>query len=269
MNSNLLDYPLEKTAKLEKQDTVVNFAEMSKTDKIKYKKKTGKLEGEGVIYYYNSFIDLIDKNELIKKYEKIKNNSNDYYLKLSEEKRNRNRNQYRYSLKNVKFGDSLGIDKIVLLMPEIHTPLGNYSSLYFKEYFTTEQKIYRNIKNIANRLKLEIVEFGLNKSDSGNINAFNDYALLSSWLYELNFQNNIDYLPSTQKYISSLAKKYGTNYFAWIGVNYSKFGSYELLIIDVSNNKLVTYYNQALPQIGQDFLKLNIYNSLYRVKSKS
>jgi len=262
MNTDLLDYPLEKKNKIE-QDTAVDLENMSKIDKIKYAKKTSKHTENKDKYYYNALVDLSDKEELLKRYEKIKLNTSPKQKKQNK----RRKNSYRRSLRNVKFGEALGINKLIIFPIDYYTSLGDYHSNEINAFFKNKLKAVNAIKKISKQLNLEIVKLGSNETGRVNVEQINDYALLSSWLNELNFQNNIDYIPATQKYINDLSSKYGTNYLGWIGINEQNYGSYELLIIDISTKKIVAYYNHSMKKRAFDFLKLNIYNSFYRVKN--
>lgn len=266
MGSNLNDFPLEKTSKVIQQDSVVDIENMSKIEKIKYTKKTNKKAENEDKYFYNALVDLPNKKELINKYEKYRlNPSVSSKRKIGDESGTSN---YRRSLRNVKFGEKLGINKLVVFPIDYYSNLGEYGSKDISLYFKNNAKVVNAIKDIARQVNLEIIDLASDKAGSVNAEQINDYAKLSSWLSELNFQNNLDYIPATQKYISDLSTKYGTDYFAWIGINYSEYGSYELLIIDISTNRVVAYYNNTLPKKAFDFLKMNIYNSFFRIKSK-
>lgn len=121
--------------------------------------------------------------------------------------------------KERKFGKSLGVDKLIISEP------------YYKRYDTrkkiqnsyieSEKKqvtLREDILKISNKLELEITTLDQQELIENDIDRLNDYSVLNSWLSESSSHDMVRIIPYSSQYVNYLPKKYGTDYFAWIGV---------------------------------------------------
>lgn len=119
-----------------------------------------------------------------------------------------------------KKGLYLGIDKIVVVNP---------SFLYINqkkeaqmEHLKSEDgqkdvKGYLDVAAKAAKLKMEILDVNALKSD--DVDKFNDIRNVNDWFSQQHDYDNLSLTPGlSQAAVDSIAQKYGTKYFMWMGV---------------------------------------------------
>lgn len=266
LSFNLSKLPLTLNANKKPKEQNIDISSLSKTEKIKYRKKANKSTINLDTYYKHALVDLPESEELVNKFKKIRTKDEDFYKELKHQKKSKVKRNYNNDFDNLKYGEGLEIKKIILLPSNYYQHLAGFSPSSVKELFQEKDKVSAKVKEIASKVNLEIISFDEN---TNNTDLQNDKALVATWLYEQNHQASVDYMPASQKYISILCEKYNTNYIGWIDIDFRKGGSYEMIVVDLKTKKPILYYNQVFTRPLFDFLKMNIYSSLNRLRSKS
>ncbi len=260
LESSILDFPLEYIPPVSEQDTTVDYENMPKIEKIKYKKRNQNNSNKPNDYYYKALIDLPENNKLIERYVLIESEN--------EEKEEVSVFDRKEKIKEGKNGFSLGIDTIILINPVFETKIKDYTQEKINSYYSKQQKFDKVVKKTAKKLDLNFVELRSNILSENDINKINDISILMAWIYEIHFQEYPDYIPANQKYIDEIIKKYKTKYFAWVSLNYTSTGYYyyDFYVFDLEKAEFVLTYSRKVPSPAFDFLKSNIYYSLLQTK---
>lgn len=189
----------------------------TKYDKIKKKK-----EEEGTTDYFLKYalVEQMQDPEFVAMYDaKIKER-----VKWEEEKTWKESREYRAEQRkinetNKRKGFALGIQKMVFVSPfyvKIDETKRNAHQLVASE---GAQKAFD--ERIAENAKLSGIDFALlDKKDlsENGASAFNDISYLTDWISEKYDHEDLNFVNYKEEYAQSLVKKYGTQYFCWMGV---------------------------------------------------
>ncbi len=170
----------------------------------------------------------------------------------------------------------LGIDKVIFIPPY-------YSRVEYKDgddfvnFYESEerQKWLLDVeKKCANQLKLSFAEVNTVGISSGDLEKFNDNAVVNEWI-ETRFRhgNNSDEVIENAESIKQLIDKLGSKYLAWGGVANVKGRSYKntyfFLVFNLESGEVMKYETQyARTKDYSDMVTSLVYNSLMHVSKK-
>lgn len=189
----------------------------SKYDKIK---KIKEAEGTPDFYLKYALVEQMQDQDFLSFYEtKIKER-----VKWEEEKTRKESREYRAEQRkinetNKRKGFALGIDKMVFVSPfyvKVDETRKNALQLVASE---SAQKIFD--ERIVENAKLSGIDFALlDKKDlsENGAGAFNDISYLTDWISEKYDHEDLNFINYKEEYAQNLVKKYGTQYFCWMGV---------------------------------------------------
>ncbi len=121
--------------------------------------------------------------------------------------------------KNLKQGNRMGIDKVVVVNPYyLSVDMRKENAV---EYLKTEDKAAKFRQSVIDNAKAANIEVDLlapNELRANDIEKYNDLALLNEWVDEQIDYGRMDFSGYQADKIAELSKKYNTRYFLWTGV---------------------------------------------------
>ncbi|MES2733884.1 MAG: M48 family metallopeptidase [Bacteroidota bacterium] len=203
-----------------------------------------------------------------------------------------------------KKGAALGIDKVVMINPAYSKiDQRKAKSIRYLDSESAELKLNEQIQKNAQLAKLKVDIISDNTLQSSDVNKFNDYAFLRTWIREhinhLDASVTMGNLDVTS--VQELVAKYGTKYYCWTGfasVREKKrmkaavfFGSlvfaptipyalyyvtmpeydtyYYSIVFDLTTGKPVFQDIQFIDKRNsRDVINSTVYNTFYQLKNK-
>lgn len=279
---------------------------MSKYDKIRAQRKEEVTEIKNTEFIRLAFVDLYNDDDFRTNIEKAFAEA-ETEKKLDSETRYKNkerkaRAKAKEDKRKFKHGHLLGIDKAVVINPFfMKLDLRKGEKVKYEQSESALLRYYDKIKWTANSLDLDIDILTMSSMDSMDTERFNDVAFLSNWIDSRFSQLDQDMVEMEAEKLNVLKEKYGTKYFCWTGVmNFRKKQSTNVLnlcvgivvppflpfaIYSMIKPRYETYYyyiafdldtgepamaifNQFPQGDSQDYINVNIYDSLYQLKTK-
>jgi beta-barrel assembly-enhancing protease len=114
----------------------------------------------------------------------------------------------------------LGISKVVIVNPT-YAKLSTQpkdKQLFIEETEAGKDALIDILKENAKLVKIEAEVLHVFNMESNNTPEFNDMNMLEEWVDEQIRTGNVHFLGTQQAEINALAKKYGTDYFMWVGI---------------------------------------------------
>jgi hypothetical protein len=206
----------EKTDSL-KTEPAKTEKEKSKYEKIREKKKETQLNGL-FKYALAPYLDQpVFQEELKKVQEGVKKRKDRKAYNESE----KGRAEWSKKQRNkVRKGQRLGISQVVIVNPfYLNLDQRKSQSVQYQKSEMSQEKFIDLLKNNAQKAGLKATLLDIDHLKAGDVEKFNDIALLNQWFAEqVNFEN-LSITPGfRQAEINAIAKKYGTKYFCWTGV---------------------------------------------------
>ncbi|OFY84010.1 MAG: hypothetical protein A3F72_18490 [Bacteroidetes bacterium RIFCSPLOWO2_12_FULL_35_15] len=279
INSNSLflnDFSRKSKTELKNQDTIQvvkvdsTDVEESKYSKIKKQQQKVEVETEDNFTKY-AFVGLLKDDEFVSRYSKMAKGLTqkpvtDEYVKKAKPQ----------TKKKTTDAPFFGIDKVIFIDPfymKIKNEHGK-ANVQFYESEDRQQVLLDIQKKCADRLKLQYTCLTTKDIAAGDIERYNDNALLNEWLGErFKHGDNNDELVTSSENMKQLIEKLGAKYVAWSGVYNSKGGAYRntyfFILLDLETGKLMkfeTRYTRA--KDSNDLISSFVYNSLMHVAKK-
>ena len=263
----LTELPL-KTSELIISDDNVDLSKLSKTEKIKHRKKQTTKKLSSGKYYYNALMGLADTDILFEQYNKVKKGIDKKELTPKEKKAIRNK-ENEMDDKIEKYGHSLGIDSIGMFPLYYQYDLGKVSVNRIKKHKSQKIKFAKKMSSSAKKIDLEINYLDISGLKKNDLDRFNNFALLTTWFYESYFQPENDFVLGTQQYLYDINDYIDMNYYAWpIMRNIGSWHQYTIFLFEMHTGNLVYKYQEQLPGMRSDITKSNLYYSLLQIKRK-
>ena len=280
INSNSLflnDFSKKSKAELKSLDTVAvvkvdsTDVEESKYSKIKKQQQKVEVETDDNFTKY-AFVGLLKDDEFVNRYSKMargltqKPTTTDEYVKKSKPQ----------AKKKTTDAPFFGIDKVVFIDPfymKVKNEHGN-ENVQFYESEDRQQVLLDIQKKCADRLKLQYTCLTTKDIAAGDIEKYNDNALLNEWLGErFKHGDNNDELVTSSENMKQLIDKLGAKYVAWSGVYNSRGRSfrntYFFILLDLETGKLMKFETRyTRSKDSNDLITSFVYNSLMHVAKK-
>lgn len=279
INSNSLflnDFSRKSKAELKSQDTIQvvivdsTDAEESKYSKIKKQQQKAEVETDDNFTKY-AFVGLLTDDEFVSRFSKMAKGHTQ--KPVTDEYVKKPKPQTRKKTTDAPF---FGIDKVIFIDPFYMKVKNEHGNQYvqFYESEDRQQALLDIQKKCADRLKLQYTCLTTKDITAGDIDKYNDNALLNEWLGErFKHGDNNDELVTSSGNMKQLIDKLGAKYVAWSGVYNSKGGSYRntyfFILLDLETGKLMkfeTRYTRA--KDNNDLITSFVYNSLMHVAKK-
>jgi len=232
---------------------------LTKTEKIKLKRTS---QTSSTFFDY-SLVGLRNLTDLYDAYDKL----------ILERAKYANEDSLLALKKNQKKtkGLSLGIKHTLMLPPyyELYMPNGKFSD-YIKAYDTRRKDFVVLIDKMTNKIGLQTTKFSLENVGENDKGLFNDYALFTQWIIQYDSQSEEGYLMSSRRYMAEIAKRYNSQYFTWVAIDYEgRYAYLKVVTIDFTTGKVLLSYRKEINASAKDVLKSNLYYvfmQLYRDK---
>lgn len=200
---------------------------LSKYAKIDYISAKDKKEEEAY-FIRSAFIDNFQDKEFAEKYqayvrkkevmdEKSKETEKQKRTRLTQEKKQKAKEDRIVRKK----GAALGIDKIVIINPFYYRiDERKKKSFRFLDSESAQLRLDEKITNNASLAHLNVTLLSQNNFSSSDVDKFNDYAFLRSWISERihHLDASIPMSNIEGERVEQLIQKYGTKYYCWTGV---------------------------------------------------
>jgi hypothetical protein len=240
---NLSELPTEIVEKLDSAD----YAKLNKTEKIKYNKKIAPQEADK--YHYKALIGLKDPHKIIRKYNDFVNEISARSNEQSEQKA------------------SMSVNKIVMLTPHLEIKNKFLSEKGIEKFAHTRADFTESFLKSATKLKIQIEQQNLKNITKNDINKYNEHALTSLWVYEMTTGIS-GVITGTEKYVKERYQNSEKQYFINTGITENNNTPvYFLILYDLKNGSVVYTYSNYLKRLSKDYIRSNIYNSLYRINN--
>jgi predicted Zn-dependent protease len=310
------DFSKNPLSEVRKSFTLANRTDTTEAEKrSKYQKialeqlKTQAQESEHFIKY--TFVDDFKEASFAEdfdKYLKEKQLLSQELHETKKQKRSRIRTENRQKAREEKLiskkGAALGIDKVVMINPAYSKiDQRKATSMRYLDSESAELKFNEQIQKNAQLAKLKVDIISDNSLQRTDVNKFNDYAFLRTWIRE-----HINHLDASVAMgnldvasVQALVAKYDTKYYCWTGfasVREKKrlkaaalFGSmvfvpllpygiyyaatpeydtyYYSIVFDITTGKPVFQDIQFInKKNSRDVLNSTVYNTFYQLKNK-
>jgi hypothetical protein len=288
----------------------VDYQKMSKYMKIELVHMKEKLTSDPYFINYifvknfqdNDFALTFDKYlaEKEKSREVVKESRKQKRIRLHQERKQREKQQRTIRKK----GEALGIDKIVLVNPwHAKVDQRKRKQVNYIASESAEIELSEQLQKNARLAKLEVELLGDYSFASTDVDKFNDYVFLKSWVGErmkhLDASVSMENLEAER--VQSIITKYGTPYFCWTGfvnvrqkkeylgyymaysiivwplIPYTVYYAarpehdtyYYSFVFDIATGKPVFTDMQIIDKKGRtDVLNSTMYNTFYQLKRK-
>ena len=163
------------------------------------------------------FTDIINDEKFVTLYKEIANEA----IKVSNRDENHrlSKAENKQRKKENRIGKSLGVDKLVIADP-YYQRFDNRKEIQTK-YIESEKRqltFREEVIKIADKLELNATTLGQQEVLGNDLDKLNDISALNNWLAEKSAHDMVTIIPYTAQYTNYLSEKYGTDYFAWLGV---------------------------------------------------
>lgn len=189
---------------------------LSKYEKIRLKKELKSLQQMGTgggasdqDFHLFGLADMVKEGSFIKELKAIKSDEEDRKKKEYEELLNSRGRDGK--------GTHLGIDNVVVVNPMYE----NYKLNAKQNHLKSEDKklqISEVYTQKYDKLNIETQLVDSKNLGSGDVDEFNDLALLTSWISEIADHDDIDMISSCHDQVQVLTQKYGTSHFLFSGI---------------------------------------------------
>lgn len=129
--------------------------------------------------------------------------------------------QRNRSKKELEQGMSLGIDRVVIINPHYvkydSRKINNEQKLFI-ESETARQDFRKKLWKNAQRTSLQLSILDIKQLKSTDINKYNDLVSVNEWFNQQLEFDQFDMPSFNQAEMDKIAKKYGTDYFVWMGM---------------------------------------------------
>lgn len=187
---------------------------MDKYERIKYKRALESNKQRESSLTETAFIDLFAIPEFRYKFETYQDS---FAISSKIEPVTITRQERRLENKRLrKYGDPQGIDRLVLVNPYCY--ISNNNGIDYLQSEKMEVELFEAVTKLASNLEMKVDLLDNKTLKSDNIEKFNDLCSVNNWFGELTLHNDIPIVNSYDNSISGLSEKYGTKYFAWIGI---------------------------------------------------
>lgn len=279
---------------------------LSKYDKIRAQQKEEITEIKNTEFIRLAFVDIYSDEDFSSKMEKaFADKEKEDHLDVETRYRNREkkaREKQKADKRKSKHGYALGVDKAIVITPFfMKLDLRKGEKVKYEQSENALLRYYEKMTWMADKIDLDLDLLTVQTLDSSDADRFNDIAFLSNWIDSRLSQLDQEMVEMETEKLKELKEKYGTKYFCWTGVmNFRKNNSAQMLnlcygvvfppYLPVAVYSMVkphyeTYYyyiafdldtgepamavfNQFKEGDAQDYINVNIYDSLYQLKSK-
>ncbi|HEV7231249.1 MAG TPA: hypothetical protein VGO45_07975, partial [Bacteroidia bacterium] len=277
----LRDDSIRKVSSQKASESAVDNGEASKYDKIKAQQKK-----EEVIEIANNteenfekyaLIDLLKDSLFTSRFRHFselraeKQNTGSHYASYSERKKKRKHEQ--------KFGQALGIQKVVLVEPfYYHLDDNKAGKLDMKATAAGIIGLQEAIHENAGKTHLEYQSIDPMQMKENDVATYNDFADVNDWINErIQHGNNYRTLVTGAEDKDRVLSKYGTQYFMWTGVISLKRtgfkGTYTfiyVMVYDLANEKVVFSENREIRmRDSRATLNSNFYDIFNQIHQES
>jgi beta-barrel assembly-enhancing protease len=218
--------PAELSAKNNAADST-DMNRLSKYAKIDYISAKEK-KAEEAYFIRTAFIDNFQDKEFSEKYqayvrekqaidEKSRETEKQKRIRLKAEKKQKAREEKV----DRKKGVALGIDKLVVINPFYYRiDERKKKSFRFLDSESAQLRLDEKIKSNAGQADLQISLLSQNTFTASDVDKFNDYAFLRSWISERihHLDASVPMANIEGDRVAQLIQKYGTKYYCWTGV---------------------------------------------------
>lgn len=285
----------------------LEYAQLSKYDKIKYNQRKKKdVIDENLSFYKSAFIGLMndDFNESFDKaltlFKEKDKEDNLTSSQLAEKRKKKKKHDKLIDRK----GHAFGIDKLVVIDPSYDKiDERKKQNRKFESAEQAQLNLDEMIKDNAKNLGLDIVVMDDNTFKSNETQKYNDFIVLNNWLAERAFHlgNDVSMVNINQNQLLQIQKNYGTKYISWlgytgirrkkegavwylcisaiyfpllpVGIAYAATPKYDtnlyFVVFDIKKGEYVWLYTQQLDgKDSKSLVKGTLYDLMYQVKNK-